>query len=833
MRNHFEFDQFWFVVGWNEQQSTFDRRFLDFLLSNAYFCNSSSQSVQDIVTSVDNSSVTFGFRDIDGWCNGNMHTVRGLSLVVQSTAYSVLQHVTKFLRYPAVKSASEPTVWSTSVQSQESQSDTVSLQMLLSLLSRSSRTLFAVDPSDHKLLGRGRNFFRNVAVPFLCQLLGRKTMVHNEVVNDSCFVQPFRDMSRLCRLAAHLPWPGLNSATQFPDPASILYLLHELQRRYDTGVCGSGDKEMLPDNTWHFCARPLLQTDLNCTLVTSLILFPSSSESILLNASQKKVFTLLLLAKIAQLLMEPQALQCVTAGKEATEIEGMSPIAAHVAKKAKLFHADPNAVGIFHSLDKSLRHLQGLLCDTLHVSTWPSGGNDLQLLRYVMSGVVVFVECLIRVTAATRSLTVSQLKEQQQKRSKSFCGILQPLEHQNGHEKENEAQYELSEVNRYVEEMLESVLGLPGLEQLLLSEDSIEQESNGIAVEWCKLWAEEVRDFYVAEFSTDTFSSRKYGTTDKIDIQGSVVATPLNVEGSKGRPVMDVDEAEEHLPISSGFGANDLSTPTRSEITTAVPSAAPTQEEEFEDLDALNALEDSAARGRTENGNNNENDDDDDDDEAANLLRIATMDNLRSFLVSFNALTGTPATNAQNLPDIHTAVQYLVRRSRSLNEELQTVLESLTRVETQMGMRQGQTQPLTTAADHTPANNNIGNNADASAPTADNTGDGIVSWSETQRVNTERAILRQELRRQRRSLILQVTRHMSLLMMLMAANDRHVSVSQIVSGEVDIQLTTQTTANQNRQQRRGAGKFSIFVRDASHISAYCPNSIYIFISWMF
>lgn len=642
-----------------------DRRLLDFLLSNAYY--SSSQSSNAEIR--DSKGNVFSFRNVDNWYYGKMHSIRGLSLLVQATAYSVLQHVAKAVRYPAVpimgssKASAESTdEYAVAAQSVESNSDLLSLKILVNMLSRVPYTILkSKQPSGERFIDC--DFAQHLLLPFLSQVYGRSAV--QNILSGK--ILTYREMDRTTRLATRLPWSCLNSSLPYPDDVSKLHVLLKLQQIYDTQssdgkVEGEGsDKTKLPLNTWHFCSQPLLLADLQVVLCSSIAVFGESRNA----ANLKEVWNMILQAKIIQCLMEPGANLSLDENVDLTSPVTPTPI----SKKAKFSHHDgssdlgagsDNMSLSFVEYGKTLvslqRYSRGLPYSEPDVSSYAA----LKLLRHVLSSLVVFVECIVRLSAAIQGFSVGDFKSRSDNAS-----LLSLFPENKNIDSTMAATYSLKSVWNYANALLVHALNLNPLSRIISKPTDV-QDSNDIW-KWCEVWISEVKDFHapvdipdltVNEFSTEHFVTEAEALIANVDLRGTIPGALS----------------------SSSFGEGLNFSPEDTHTVNADPSPIDREQsatdamDDYEDLDALNDMEvNNVDNVTTENDENG----------VPDIVREATMENLRSFLRSL------PANNRHNnVPDLNAAVQTLAHTSRTLNAELNVANQNVSRLELELGIRQ-------------------------------------------------------------------------------------------------------------------------------------------------
>lgn len=719
-------------------QAAVDSRFLDFLLANAYFCTSASSADIDIATA---DGQRFGFRRVDSWLYGRMRSVRGLALVVQAAAHGLVQHVTKALRYPAVLAA-DGISFTPAPQGAESHSDLVALRQLLALLQRAAQTL-RTDEADAFDVG--------LVLPLFAQLWGRELLQREApalgVSAAACVVRRFDELGRWAKLACALPWPSLHSAA-FPDDASQLHLLLQLQRAYDTGAQGDAAprSEPLPVATWHFLSRPLLLSDLTVTLVSSVAVVAGSEQL------RAEVFRRLLLAKLAQTLWD-----CRVAADP-------SEVSSPLSKRPKLSHSEAAHDGL-ERLGEQLQRLHRLLPASRGAREGLSV-DERSLARHVLSAVVAYVECMLRLTAALLGKSIAELRADADDDPDL---VLVPAAPASDAVSFGAACYTAASVRDYVNSVLRTLLHLPTLDELL----SDEEDCAG----WLALWSREADAFLGCSTANqvDEIIAADDAAKDATAASSTVISAAVAATGSASVP---------EAPVPPDNVATTALPPGPSPVT-AVEDA----QDDFEDLDALNDLEtatfaDDALRAT----------DTDRDAGAVNILREATMENLRIFLRSLP------------IADTNTAVQQLVRESRGMNAELTTVTADLAQVEVRLGIRaatqttrpmEEQQQQQRQQQQQPPfATDEGGDEVDGGADrAADGAGTAVAgsttTWAQTARRNAELNDSLTQLRSRRGALVRSITRNMGLLMMLMAANDNNISAQQILQGDINIQIAPQ------------------------------------------
>lgn len=715
-------------------QAAVDGRFLDFLLANAFFCTSSAAAVADIATADGGS---FGFREVDGWLHGRMRSVRGLALVAQAAAHGLVQHVTKALRFPAVPVA-DGISFAPAPQAVESHGDLLALRQLLALLQRAPQTL-RTDATDAFDVG--------VALPLFAQLWGRELLQREAPTLGAsaaaCIVRRFDELGRWAKLASALPWPSLHSAA-FPDDASPLHVLLQLQRAYDTGgLSGAATSSApLPVATWHFLSRPLLLSDLTVTLVSSAALVARSEPL------RAEVFRRLLLAQLAQTLWDLGA-----AG------DGSAEASSPLSKRPKLTHAEAATDGL-ERLGERLQRLQRLLPASR--DTRAAGlADERSVARHVLSAAVVFVECMLRLDAALQGKSVAELRVAADDDPDL---VLVPAAPASDAVPFGAACYTAASVCDYVDSVLRTLLRLPTLDELLVDETD--------CARWLALWSREAEAFL--------------GCSAANRVEEDVAADVAPKDAAVAVAVVDAASGGARVEVEA-----PATPPTGDAAAAPAPPAPPAAtfldaEDDFEDLDALNDLEAAtfaddaprAADGDREAG-------------SVNILREATMENLRIFL--------------RTLPvaDINTAVQQLVRESRALNAELTTVTADVAQIEVRLGIRAATARPTDERPPPEPQPDAVGDGREAddggngeAERGAARTGDdvaaaGATTWAQTARHNAELNESLTQLRSRRGALVRSITRNMGLLMMLMAANDNNISAQQILQGDINIQLAPQ------------------------------------------
>lgn len=216
----------------------------------------------------------------------------------------------------ALESSSLP--WDTQTIS----SDASLVHMLVTLLQRSAANLFHVPAETaQKQQESSAAFLYHIALPFLWQLFGRETFgslasapLTSSELQTIPVPTPFSSMDAWIKAASTVPMLSMATGARFPDDTTVVNMLYKLYRHYDVSAASHNDSALLklPLGVWHFLNGPLLSMDLSVVLTTAFaVLKPASSstDSAGQNAfaqSLSIVLQTLLLAKVAQTLIEPQ-----------------------------------------------------------------------------------------------------------------------------------------------------------------------------------------------------------------------------------------------------------------------------------------------------------------------------------------------------------------------------------------------------------------------------------------------------------------------------------------------------------------------------------------------
>ncbi len=322
--------------------------------------------------------------EIEGWFHGNMRALRCFFGTSSAIAHTINNMSNRNLRHWAL--GLEHGIGTTAVAANSwkvVESDYNMSRQLLGLVSRMS-SLFSKD------LGM---YHRMLISPVLSLMLGKDHTISPSTSSKAIQRSDPNLVSQWRHLLRTLPFQAVHSV-DFPDLPTVFEVLQQARATFDATSEDDNAtpvpdvEELFSSELWGFSHGPLLTQDLS---VFAIVLYGLLENE----AAYKASLLLILVAKVCQLLLEPEA-----TGLDAHACNGSND-SADMQKKRPKFQATSNLELEFVQLSVQLRLLQEHLCrdaNTPLASTHASSSrDDSELLLYVCNGLVPFLEYLCRI----------------------------------------------------------------------------------------------------------------------------------------------------------------------------------------------------------------------------------------------------------------------------------------------------------------------------------------------------------------------------------------------------------------------------------------------------
>jgi hypothetical protein len=321
--------------------------------------------------------------EIDDWFHGNMRALRSFFGTSSAIAYTILNMTNRNLRscafIAADQTSSTPNAAASSADNavavvgswSTGNMETTLCQQLLGLVSRMS-SMFCKDIAM---------YHRMLVSPILSLLLGKDYTVSPSVStkaierNDPNLVSQWRHLLRT------LPFQAVHSI-DFPDLPTVLEVIQTARKTFE-GDSNDVD-ELFSSELWGFSHSPLLTQDLS---VFVIILYGLLEDV----AAYKSSLLIILIAKICQLLLEPEA-----TGLE-TQACNLAPDSTEMQKKRPKLQGSSTLSPQLSTLGKHLRQLQQQLCRDANTPLVDyKEGDEYELVLYVCDSLIPFLDYYCR-----------------------------------------------------------------------------------------------------------------------------------------------------------------------------------------------------------------------------------------------------------------------------------------------------------------------------------------------------------------------------------------------------------------------------------------------------
>lgn len=333
-------------------------------------------------------------RDMDKWFHGNMKALRSFFSTSSAIAYSLMNSTTRNLKNFALSTDQSSTSMTSSSSMTESwnlpESEKILNKQLLGLVSRMS-SMFSKD------LGI---YHRMLVSPILSLLVGKDYMLSPSTSGKSPTNTTIAEIERknpnLTSQWRHLlrtvPFQAVHSV-DFPDLPTVIEIMKVARTTFEAPENGNVLEELFSSELWGFAHSPLLTQDLTIFAIVTYGLMEDE-------AAYKTSLFIILIAKVCQLLLEPEA---TGLQEQACNISRDPSDTQEKIKRPKLSQESPEMIQELSVLGQHLRQLQQRLCrdantPLLHVHQDPAHSieEDCELVLYVCDALIPFLEYICR-----------------------------------------------------------------------------------------------------------------------------------------------------------------------------------------------------------------------------------------------------------------------------------------------------------------------------------------------------------------------------------------------------------------------------------------------------